>query len=704
LENETPHGKPPKMGSAMKLTNKILIPSLSIMIITLMVISIISAELVRNTARDLTNSKMQNIAESVNSQIALTDEVVSIALNMMDQKNISFAQTLAFIIDENPEMLEHDNMVMLAKLFGVDEVHVTDGDGVLQWGNIPGFYGFNFKDGEQTRPLLAILGDPGLAIAQEPQPRGVDGVMFQYISVSRRGMPGIVQVGVSMDRIEDIKSSMSIQSAIEGMKIGIDGGVILINRDKKVAASSTRSMLGSDLGGQSWVDEMFKGDGGNMTYTYNSISYDSYYRKAGNDLLVLYLPSSEIQDYTTRNLRAITFVSFAAVLMQLLLIFFLFRKFITRPIKALVRASEDMAVGNMDIGLTSNANDEFGQLTSSFKKMQVSTLNGIQILEQIAEGDLTPEIPLRGDKDSMGFAMIKIVDSLNHLFGEINNATVEVSTGAKQVADGARLLAKGSNDQTELIRELSSSIVEMAEQTKANADKARETANLAKAIMGKAEKGNVQMDDMMKAVEDINESSRNINKIIKTIDDIAFQTNILALNAAVEAARAGNAGKGFAVVAEEVRNLATKSAEAAKNTGNLIADSIVKAELGASIAGETATSLREIVAGINGSNRLIGEIAKSSEEQSEAISRVNTGIEQVAQAVNDNNSTVRESADTSERLSGQSNILQKMMTKFKLKSDAAVRGIPSKAAPAGRLALRGADAAYTDGGLSFGKY
>jgi len=202
-----------------------------------------------------------------------------------------------------------------------------------------------------------------------------------------------------------------------------------------------------------------------------------------------------------------------------------------------------------------------------------------------------------------------------------------------------------------------------------NADKAIETANLAKTIMDKAEKGNTQMDEMMQAVDDINEASRSIRNIIKTIDDIAFQTNILALNAAVEAARAGSAGKGFAVVAEEVRNLATKSAEAANDTGNLIANSIEKAELGAHIAGETAASLKEIVSGINESNQLIREIARSSEEQAAAISQVNIGIDKVAHVVHDNSSTAEESADTSEKLSMQSSVLQKLMSQFRLRKN-----------------------------------
>ena len=320
-----------------------------------------------------------------------------------------------------------------------------------------------------------------------------------------------------------------------------------------------------------------------------------------------------------------------------------------------------------NISVLTERKDELGKLSNGASALVSHITNISNELESVAGGDLTTEVVLLSDTDTMGKSMKQMVDSLNNMFTEINAAANQVSTGSKQVADGAQSLAQGATEQAASIEELSSSIAEIAKRTKENAVTADKTAHLSESIKGNAEKGSRQMDEMISAVNDINEASTNISKIIKTIDDIAFQTNILALNAAVEAARAGQHGKGFAVVAEEVRNLASKSAEAAKDTGDMIQNSMEKAELGSRIAGETAASLSEIVTGIQESSQLVTAIASSSEEQSLGISQINTGIDQVAQVVQQNSATAEESAAASEEMSGQSDMLQQLISQFKLK-------------------------------------
>jgi len=398
---------------------------------------------------------------------------------------------------------------------------------------------------------------------------------------------------------------------------------------------------------------------------------------------------------------------------------------ISKPLKKISKFANKIRDGELGISSASDSaisvrsKDEVGMMARTLEQAYTQLQGYIgeirAKMESLATGDLSSESTYQFEGD---FILIKeaingIVENLNATMSEINAATGQVSSGSKQIANGAQALAQGSTEQAASVEQLSASISDIALKTKDNAEKASRAATLASSIMQNAEKGSRQMGEMTNAVKEINQASQSISKVIKVIDDIAFQTNILALNAAVEAARAGQHGKGFAVVAEEVRNLAGKSAEAARDTGGLISNSMEKAELGARIAEETAASLADIVSGINESTQIVGEIATSSEEQSIGISQVNTGIDQVAQVVQQNSATAEESAAASEEMSGQSSMLESLIAQFKLKNDSGNRraALPSSSrAPVQQPEIPQhnsiPDSApdYNSGGGDFGKY
>jgi methyl-accepting chemotaxis protein len=352
---------------------------------------------------------------------------------------------------------------------------------------------------------------------------------------------------------------------------------------------------------------------------------------------------------------------------------------VTTPIKEAHNVLMEIAKGNLHAAMEGDYKGDHAELKVALNETRESLLNYIgeisSTLSEIGNGNLNLEITAeyKGDFIEIQNSLNGILESLNGVLGNINKASQEVSAGSSQVSLGSQSLSQGSTEQASTIQELNASIAELAGQTKQNAVHANDASKLAEAAKENALKGNDQMKEMLDSMTEINEASSNISRIIKVIDDIAFQTNILALNAAVEAARAGQHGKGFAVVAEEVRNLAARSAKAANETSELIEGSIDKVHAGMVIANNTAGALNEIVTGIEKSAELVKNIAIASNEQATGIAQINKGLEQVSLVVQNNSATAEESAASSEELSGQAEILKVMISKFVLRKGSEVK-------------------------------
>jgi methyl-accepting chemotaxis protein len=350
-----------------------------------------------------------------------------------------------------------------------------------------------------------------------------------------------------------------------------------------------------------------------------------------------------------------------------LALIFLLHKLIVKPLSLIRGLLREIERGHLKTRLHLTQQDELGETARTLDNLAESLDQEIVCnLQKLADGDLTFEVVPRDSQDLLRGALQKLGADLNDIMQQLHIAGEQIASGSAQIADGSQSLSQGATESAASLEEITSSIAEMSSQTRTNAENAGQANLLSNEAKTAAESGNQQMHNMVEAMDDINKSSQNISKIIKVIDEIAFQTNLLALNAAVEAARAGQHGKGFAVVAEEVRNLAARSAKAAKETAELIEGSVHKAKHGGEIANKTAISLGEIVNSVTKVSDLVAEIAAASNEQAEGISQLNTGISQVDQVTQQNTASAEQSAAASAELSGQAVKLKQMLARFKL--------------------------------------
>ena len=312
--------------------------------------------------------------------------------------------------------------------------------------------------------------------------------------------------------------------------------------------------------------------------------------------------------------------------------------------------------------------NEMEELGSAIMGLAAALEARAALAGEIADGDLTREVQIASDKDTLGQSLGRMHGNLSRVLYQVQKSSVLVAHNANQVSQTSTALADGSTQQASVLEQVSASMQEIAAQTQRNAGHALKANELATQSRQAAERGDGQMQEMIQAMGDISAASQNISKIIKVIDEIAFQTNLLALNAAVEAARAGIHGKGFAVVAEEVRNLAARSAKAAKETSELIASSVAKTDNGSRIADRTAKALREIVDGITQASGLVAEIASASRDQAQGIAQINQGLAQVDQVNQQASARTEESAGTAAELAAQANHLRELLSSFKLDS------------------------------------
>ena len=460
----------------------------------------------------------------------------------------------------------------------------------------------------------------------------------------------------------------------QGTTVGHRDTQLVLDEDNDIENAKTNSAVEA-LG--ALTEKMIAGGSGYGEYSYKGVDKIAGYAPVAGTpwIMILTVERSEILQDVAALVKTLMLMCLAITLVGIAATYFVSAQ-IANPIKKITTAAQQIAQGNFDVALAVKSRDEIGRLAQAFGLTigQLVNYQGYideisQTLLAVSQGDLTvsPQRDYTGQFKQLKDNLEAMLENLNVTMMRINQSASEVDSGADQVSTGAQALSQGATEQASAIQELSASLEEVTAQIRQNAENAKQAHGKTDFAGAELRSSNDKMRETVAAMAQIAEKSNEISKIIKVIDDIAFQTNILALNAAVEAARAGEAGKGFAVVADEVRNLAGKSAQAAKNTTALIEETMAAVHNGSSLSAATAKSLAQSAQETQAAIALIDKIALATQEQATAIVQINLGVEQISSVVQTNAATAQQSAAASEELSSQSNLLEGLITRFKLR-------------------------------------
>lgn len=658
----TPRKRRGKRGITRKLTTAIVV-TIAIMVAVLLLI-------VYNRVSDALLEKSEKLlTETTDKTIQETAAWINKTVTMLDMQK----DTIEYEDMNIPEMKRYIKHTVDQNSAYPAGIYVALKDGSLYHASFVPGPDFNalekswYQNGIESENF--ILGDVYFDEDSQSYVVGASGALKD----SGGNVRGVAAADVYLDSISDIVQDIQLEKTGGIFLVDTRTNTIIGHRDKDITGRNLNE-FSKDM--YAYAAKQITGDKSGL-FLYDNSTYIQVAPVPGSDwTAVSYVSKSEVLSDLKTLTGIMAAVSVIAVIITIFLIIILVRNIIGKPVAELNGVAAKIADGELNQTIRHCSNDELGELADNFGltvtrlRDYVDYINEVsEKLQDIAMGNLSFSLSREyaGEFAKIKESLENISLSLNGTLGQINKAAGEVAEGSGYVSDGAQTLSQGSSQQTEAVELLASHISEVSDGIQKTASGAKKANEIAQQAGSKLLESNDKMQNMNTAIRKISSKSSEIHNIIKTIEDIAFQTNILALNAAIEAARAGSAGKGFAVVADEVRNLAGKSSEAAKNTTVLIDQTVEAVEEGIGIANDTASSLMEVVALAEQVTKLIDGIAQYSAKQATATEAVISGIDQISNVVQSNMATAEKSAAASEELSGQANMLKELVSKFRLR-------------------------------------
>lgn len=596
------------------LTVKFLIPMLAILFVGLGIVGTIAFQsmnsVLNNQMEIFTGLNLKDIEDT----ILTNNDIYRMVKEDNNQRLLEKTRAVAEIIAANPEVLTTERLNSIAKSIGVNEIHVSDEKGILKYGSVPEFFGFDFSSSEQSKAFLPALTDKNFALAQEPMERGVDKVLFQYAGVARIDCPGIVQVGVAPKTLETLLKNFDLHNIINKRKFGERGYAAIANKDGVVTHHPSDEVRGKTLK-DFGLESILGQEEGKLRYTLGGEAKYLQFKKMGDDYLILAIPQSEFLDPLRNMLGKIAITVILAGLISFAVVFLLMRKLILEKINKIIVVMNRVAKGELNVKADIKTNDEFRLLGDSIN----AASEGV--------GELISDVMKNSNE------VAEYAESLAAATNQSAVSTEEVARAVEELAKGASEQAREAQQGTEklmLLAEEIDSIVQNSKLMKQYADEVDKLNRHGVDVVGLLkDKFKANMDITGQVASNVNtlaDKSGSVTQIVETIQNIAAQTNLLALNAAIEAARAGEAGKGFAVVAEEIRKLAEQTSVSTKEIGSIVGE--IKTEIS-----NTKSNMDAAAAVVAEANEGIADTGKAFETISSATVKMLDQIEQLAASI-----------------------------------------------------------------------